>query len=154
MSGLESGRTYYVDPIQPPANQTQTKVALYQSPNQIGSASTVQIGIGSTGGHTFVLEKHANRKLEIDSVFRKFPLSQNLFLSSKHETPTDDIGVLIDGVQIRSPRSSNIIYFGPLESIDIFNGGRDYDVINPPSLEIENVSGNPALADPVLSGVV
>ena len=152
LSGLESGRTYYVDPIQPPANQTQTKVALYQSPNQIGSASTVQIGIGSTGGHTFVLEKHANRKLERDSVFRKFPLSQNLFLSSKHETPTDDIGVLIDGVQIRSPRSSNIIYFGPLESIDIFNGGRDYDVINPPSLEIENVSGNPA--DPVLSGSV
>ena len=30
---------------------------------------------------------------------------------------------------------------GPLESIDVFNGGRDYDVINPPSLEIENVSG-------------
>ena len=48
LSGLESGRTYYVDPVIPNANQSISKIALYQSANQIGSASTIQVGIGTT----------------------------------------------------------------------------------------------------------
>ena len=133
LSGLESGRTYYVDPIVPSANQSISKIALYQSASQIGSASTVQVGIGTTTGHNFVLQKHANKKLESDKIVRKIPLSQNLFISSKHETPTNDIGILRDGVQIRSPISDNKIYFGPLDYVDVINGGRGYDVVNPPT---------------------
>ena len=154
LSGLESGRTYYVDPIIPPANQSISKISLYQSASQIGSASTVQIGIGTTTGHNFVLQKHANKKLESDKIVRKIPLSQNLFISSKHETPTNDIGILRDGVQIRSPISDNKIYFGPLDYVDVINGGKDYDVVNPPTIQIEKSSGVTALVEPVISGTV
>ncbi|MEC8553352.1 MAG: hypothetical protein VXY93_22870, partial [Pseudomonadota bacterium] len=150
----ESGRTYYVDPIIPSANQSISKIALYQSASQIGSASTVQVGIGTTTGHNFVLQKHANKKLEPDKIVRKIPLSQNLFISSKHETPTNDIGILRDGVQIRSPISDNKIYFGPLDYVDVINGGRDYDVVNPPTIQIEKSSGVTALVEPVISGTV
>ena len=109
MSGLEYGGTYYVDPVIPDANQSISKIALYKSANQIGSASTIQVGIGTTTtiDHKFVLQKHANRKLQTDKILRKIPLSQNLFVSSKHDTPVNDIGILRDGVQIRSPISDN-----------------------------------------------
>ena len=154
LSGLESGRTYYVDPIVPSANQSISKIALYQSASQIGSASTVQVGIGTTTGHNFVLQKHANKKLEADKILRRIPLSQNLFISSKHETPTNNVGILRDGVQIRSPISDNKIYFGPLDSVDVINTGRDYDVVNPPTVQIEKSSGVTALVEPVISGSV
>ncbi len=225
--GLESGRIYYVDPITPAVGSNISKVALYQSRSQIGTASTVQLGetksikvvagvstvvgvstvilnnldnvvvndlilgtgipsnatitdfdtntglvtftgsttsvisIGSqitikhaTEDHTFILQSHADRKLQSDRVLRRIPLSQNLFISSKHETPTNDIGILRDGVQIRSPISDDIIYFGNLESVDVLNGGRDYDVINPPSISVEKSSGTTALVQPVVSGSV
>ena len=156
LSGLESGRTYYVDPVIPGPNQSISKIALYQSANQIGTASTIQVGIGTTttNDHSFTLQKHANRKLEPDKILRKIPLSQNLFVSSKHETPTNDIGILIDGVQIRSPISDNKIYYGPLESVEVINSGKDYDVANPPSITVEKSSGTTALVEPVLEGEV
>ena len=84
--------------------------------HQIGTASTIQVGIGTTTtvDHSFILQKHANRKLQSDKILRRIPLSQNLFVSSKHETPVNDIGILRDGVQIRSPISDNKIYYGNL----------------------------------------
>tara|TARA_B100000282_G_scaffold217114_1_gene160853 strand:- start:27 stop:12854 length:12828 start_codon:yes stop_codon:yes gene_type:complete len=154
LSGLESGRTYYVDPVTPPANASISKIALYQSANQIGTASTVQVGIGTSIGHSFVLQEQSNKKLEPDKILRRIPLSQNLFVSSKHEVPVNDIGILRDGVQIRSPISNNIIYYGPLESVDVLNGGSDYDVINPPLIEVESSSGTTALVEPVITGDV
>ena len=154
LSGLESGRTYYVDPVIPPANQSISKIALYQSSNQIGSASTVQIGIGISSGHNFILEKHANRKLETDKILRRIPLSQNLFVSSKHETPVNDIGILKDGVQIRSPISDNNIFYGPLESVDVLNSGKNYDIVNPPIINVESSSGTTALVEPIITGSV
>jgi len=85
---------------------------------------------------------------------KKIPLSQNLFVSSKHEKPVNDIGILIDGVQIKSPVSDDKIYFGPLESIEVLNGGKQYDVTNPPQISVESSSGITALAEPVVSGGV
>ena len=156
LSGLESGRTYYVDPIIPPAGANISKIALYQSRSQIGTASTVQIGIGttSTQDHSFIFKSHENRKLQSDTILRRIPLSQNLSISSKHETPINDIGILRDGVQIRSPISDDVIYYGNLESVDVLNGGRDYDVVNPPSISVESSSGTTALVQPVIRGSV
>ena len=156
LSGLESGATYYVDPIIPPAGANISKIALYLSRSQIGTASTVQIGIGttSTQDHTFIFKTHENRKLQSDKILRKIPLSQNLSISSKHETPINDIGILRDGVQIRSPISDDIIYYGNLESVNVLNGGRDYDVNNPPSVSVEKSTGTTALVQPVVRGSV
>ena len=155
ISGLESGRTYYVDPIIV-QNQNITKLALYESLSQVGGASTAQIGIGTTTSidHNFILQTQGNKKLYVDKILRRIPLSQNLFVSSKHETPVNDIGILRDGVQIRSPISDDNIYYGPLEKIDVFNTGDGYDVLNPPVIEVENLTGNPALVEPVIKGTV
>ena len=155
--GLDTGRTYFVDPVIPDdPSQDITKIRIFNSAAQIGSASTVQVGptTSTTDIHRFVLQKHSSRKLEADKILRKFPLTQNLFVSSKQETPTNDIGILINGVQIRSPISDNQIYYGPLESIDLLNAGSGYDVLNPPIVGIETSTGVGAAVEPILQGTV
>ena len=154
--GLDSGRTYYVDPVIPGANQNISQIRLFNSTAQIGTASTVQVGptTSTTDVHRFVLKAHASRTLEADKILRKFPLSQNLFVPSAQETPTTDIGILINGVQIRSPISDNQIYYGSLESVDLLNSGSDYDVIKPPIIGIETSTGVGAAAEPIVQGTV
>ena len=154
--GLDTGRTYFVDPVIPGPNQNISKIRLFNSTAQIGTGSTVQIGVttSTTDVHRFVLQKHQSRTLEPDKILRKIPLSQNLFVASKQETPFNDIGILINGVQIRSPISDNQIYYGPLESLDLLNGGSGYDVLNPPVVGIETSSGVGAAAEPIVQGTV
>ena len=156
MVGLTSGRLYYVDPQPASSGQNVTTIALYNSRSQIGTASTVLVGVGSelTDKHNFVLQRHSNRKLYSDQILRKIPLFQNLFIDSKHESPVNEIGILRDGVQIHSPISDDNIYYGALEGIDVFNGGSDYDIINPPSVVVETGAGTTALVEPILSGSV
>ena len=154
--GLDTGRTYFVDPVIPQPGQDITKIRVFNSLAQIGSASTVQVGptTSTSDVHRFVLEKHKSRTLEADKILRKIPLSQNLFVSSNQDIPTSDIGILINGVQIRSPISDNQIYYGPLESIDLLNGGSGYDVVNPPIVGIETSSGVGAAVEPIIQGTV
>ena len=84
----------------------------------IGSQITIK---HATEDQSFIFKSHENRKLQSDKILRRIPLSQNLSVSSKHETPTNDIGILRDGVQIRSPLSDDIIYYGNLDSVDVLN---------------------------------
>ena len=156
--GLENGRTYYIDPVIPNSNSKITKIKLYESISQIGTASTVQVGIGTTTSdtHKFILKKHASRSLEPDKILRKFPLSQNLVVPSKQQIPFNDIGMLINGVQIRSPISDNQIFYDPLSSVDVQNEGDGYDVINPPVINVESspASGVDAKIEPIIQGKV
>ena len=154
---MDTGRTYFVDPVIPSdPNQDITKIRIFNSNAQIGTASTVQVGptTSTTDVHKFVLKRHSSRVLDADKILRKFPLSQNLFVTSKQEIPTNDIGMLINGVQIRSPISDNQIFFGSLESIDLLNAGTDYDVLKPPIIGIETSSGVGAAAEPIVRGTV
>ena len=155
--GLDTGRTYFVDPVIPDdPNQDITKIRIFNSNSQIGTASTVQVGptTSTTDIHRFVLKRHSTRVLDADKILRKFPLSQNLFVPSQQDVPTNDIGMLINGVQIRSPISDNQIYFGSLESVDLLNSGSGYDVLKPPIIGIETSSGVGAAAEPIVRGTV
>ena len=64
-----------------------------------------------------------------------------MFVPSQQDVPTNDIGILINGVNIRSPISDNQIYYGSLESVDLLNGGFGYDILKPPVIGIETSSG-------------
>ena len=59
--GLDTGRTYFVDPVIPQPGPDITKIRIFNSLAQIGSASTVLVGTttSTTDVHRFVLEKHA-----------------------------------------------------------------------------------------------
>ena len=62
--------------------------------------------------------------------------------------------MLINGVEIVNYKSDDKIYYGPLKSVSVLNGGIDYDVISPPLISVSPGSGNTALIRPVISGSV
>ena len=154
--GLVDGQLYYVDPQPELAGADITRIALYFSRAQIGTASTVQIGLGSSAfdQHKFTLQRQANKELSSNPILRKFPLSQNLFVSTSNEQTINEIGILKDGVEIVSPVSPDSIFYGPLQDLIVSNGGEGYDVFYPPSIEVEAGLGKTALAEPILSGEV
>ena len=155
--GLIEGQVYYVDPIlETDPNDDITKMALYLSRSQIGSASTIQVGVAASvkDQQIFTLQRHSNKDLSANKILRKFPLSQNLFVSTNDDPSINNNGILKNGVEINSPVSEDRIFYGPIESIELTNGGSDYDVINPPDVIVESGLGDNALIEPIISGSV
>ena len=50
--------------------------------------------------------------------------------------------MLINGVEIRNYKSNDKIFFGPLESISLLNGGKNYDLLAPPNIELSGSGAN------------
>ena len=154
--GLNDGQLYYVDPQVEAPGTDITKIALYLSRAQIGTASTVQIGLGvsTKDQHVFTIQRHHDKKISANKVLRKFPLTQNLINSSNNDENIGDIGILKDGVELRSPVSEDFINYGGLSDVEVINGGSNYDIINPPKIIVETSTGDQALVEPILSGSV
>ena len=53
-------------------------------------------------------------------------------------------GILINGVEILNYKSTDIVSYGELESIEVLSPGSEYDIINPPSLNIDDLVGTGA----------
>jgi len=163
--GLVSGNRYYVDVLENTGG-TNSDIKLYNSRGQQESEDAIILqSNGAAQEHTFTLERHYNRTLDSSSVLRKFPLRQNQFIVGKEEVPTNTIGVLVDGVEIRSSVSDDNIYYGPISKLDLFNSGSGYDILNPPKVVIEDPIvrdsnglkigiGETALVEPILEGSV
>lgn len=65
-----------------------------------------------------------------------------IYDNNKYATKPGNVGIFINGVEISNYKSNDVIYSGKIESISVINGGNDYDVINPPILDIINDSKN------------
>ena len=157
-NGLNDGETYYVSVAEGSDRKT---ISLYNSISAVGSASSVTwndpVGAGGTHVHSFILKDHYQRQLYENRILRKFPLSQDLSVTTEKDVPVNDIGILIDGVQIRSTIANETMTYGPLTTVDVYNSGTGYDVANPPKLSIEaplDSNGETAYAEPIIKGSV
>ena len=157
-NGLNDGETYYVSVAEGSDRKT---ISLYNSISAVGSASSVTwndpVGAGGTHVHSFILKDHYQRQLYENRILRKFPLSQDLSVTTEKDVPVNDIGILIDGVQIRSTIANETMTYGPLTSVDVYNSGTGYDVANPPKLSIEaplDSNGETAYVEPIIKGSV
>ena len=146
--GLETG-SYYVQ-VQSPDNN---KIRLYSSRSFIGGSNYLTFG-PSNGAHKFTLYSQRSGQIGAQKVFKKFPLDTNVKNGNREVTIPGTTGILINGVEINNYKSNDKIYYGPLESIKVLNGGNDYDVINPPLLSITSGTGTTALVQPVISGSI
>ena len=59
---------------------------------------------------------------------------------------------MINGVEILNYKSTDQITYGKINSIDVVDGGNDYDIINPPLLTITDQVGLGATGFPAVSG--
>jgi copper chaperone CopZ len=55
--------------------------------------------------------------------------------------PEEKIGILSNGVEIVTYKSSDFVYYGGLEKINVLSSGFNYDLINPPSILISDSVG-------------
>jgi len=84
----------------------------------------------------------SERYLKTQKLVRKIPKNPTDSLEKNIETiPGRRLGILINGVEILNYKSKECVYHGPIESIDVLDGGYDYDIINPPIISIEDSTG-------------
>jgi len=150
---LVFGQTYYVEVLEDSGRKN--KIRLYNARSFIATQSFVEFGrYGESSNHSFTLLQHYNKSIYPKKSLLKFPLEPNTKADSNVPTEVGAIGKLINGVDIINYKSNDRIYYGPLDSLKIYNGGEDYDVINPPTIVISDPVGfgTTALAQPVVRG--
>ena len=158
LDGLESG-FYFVEKvvgINTSGNEIHNKIRLYQAPAFIEDQDFIEFGVPNNkiGGHTFTLANQYNKKISTQKLLKKFPLDVQQNLGKDVETSSGPVGMLINGVEIQNGKSEDAIFHGEIENFSVIGFGTNYDVVNPPLIEIENVSlgSTEALVSPVLTG--
>jgi hypothetical protein len=149
ISGLTTG--YYYAEV-----RTNNKIRLYSSRSFIAGDQylTYSSPTISVGSDRFILSSQKSAEIAPQKLLKKFPLKQDIGNGSDEITIPGSTGMLINGVEIKNYKSDDKIYYGPLESIEVLNGGTNYDVINPPVISISSGIGVTALVQPVIKGSI
>ena len=67
-------------------------------------------------------------------------------------TPGGFTGVLINGVEILNYKSSDVVYYGKIEEVEVVASGQDFDIIDPPLVFIEDSVGTGATGNVAILG--
>ena len=110
----------------------------------------------NSGSHIFSLIGTVNQKISAQKLLKQFNLEPNIVSSISEKTLPGGTGLLINGVEILNYKSEDKIFFGPLENVQVLNGGSNYDVLKPPTLEVSSpgTGKTTALVQPVVIGKV
>ncbi len=150
ISGLVTG-SYFVEVL--PDGQS---IRLYNSSSFIKQEGFLKLSpsSGAFGNHTFTLYSQRSSKIGPQKLLKKFPLPVNIKNGDNELTIPGNVGMLINGVEVKNYKSHDKVYYGKIDSIDVLNGGKDYDVINLPTLTVSAGIASTAHAQPVVSGSV
>ena len=134
VAGLSTGQSYYV------TNLTPSTISLSLSAENARRSQYVTVfdtdDIGTNTNHLLTPFEVGFGTIGAQKLLRKF--SQPEYGSSKDKTETGKgVGLFVNGVEAYSYKSSDKIYYGSIETIDVLNKGSDYDVINPPRISIQ-----------------
>ena len=143
ISGLSEG-LYYVEVL-----AGINSIRLYSSRSVIGSVNYLQFSNFPSGTHNFTILEQKEKVISPQKIFKKFSLEPSISKKGTDATEVGPVGLLINGVEVLSYKSDNKIYYGPLNSVKVLNGGGNYDVINPPLLTVDFGS---ATIQPVIRG--
>jgi len=149
VAGLSTGQSYYV------TNLTQSTIALSLSAENARRSQYVfafdTADIGTNTNHSLTPFEVGFGTIGAQKLVRKF--TQPEFGSTKDKTETGKgVGLFVNGVEAYSYKSSDKIYYGSIESVDVLNTGSDYDVINPPRVSIQQ-NGHTGIGASVIAHV-
>jgi hypothetical protein len=140
--GISSG-VYYVKKI----NGSQSQLKLSRSKYDIESGKFVGIGetnLTTSSNNTISLLRLSKENDSIDSQKLVRVIKNPVNDEKTYKTPTGTTGILINGVEILNYKSNDFVHYGPIKSIEVLSPGNNYDVINPPTLEISSSIGSTA----------
>ena len=147
LNGLSEG-FYYVKKL------IGGRIKLYQSLALIDADTAVGFTADGTNNHDFLLAGQKDDSISPQSLLKKFPHIQDLKTGTSVETIPGSTGMMVNGVEVYNYKSLDKVYYGPIESVNVYNGGKDYDVLNLPSITVAAGSGTTAKIQPVVSGSV
>ena len=117
----------------------ENTIKLSRSRSNIYNENYVSIS-GTVSNNVLEYTPFAYQKLEPQKLIRK--ISDAVNDEEDHETTPGLTGILINGVEILNYKSNDIVYYGSIEEIDVTSGGSNYDIINPPVLQVSDVVGS------------
>jgi hypothetical protein len=143
-SGIKTG-IYHVTAVGDNKDSKQIKLSLSKSDLYSGVYVNFDRTITSD---SFVKLDYENKSVLNQKLFKKFNYvkgDSTLKQVADRTTNNRQIGILVNGTEIYSPTLfDENIYYGKLDGVTVTNQGKGYDVINPPELEITDVSGKDA----------
>ena len=136
------------------------QIKLYPSRSFIATSDAVEFTKPSilTGTHDFVRADQGSKSIFPSRTLKRFILEQDLKSGKEQQTTSErtldgQTGILINGVEIVNYKSDKVVYYGPLIDLEVVNKGRNYDVANPPEIEIEgDLVGARAKANVIIEG--
>lgn len=142
--GLSKG-TYYIKKV----DNNSFSLATSRSNLLEGKYLTVS---GTVTNNTLDYNDFAGKTLNNQKLIRK--ISQPSDRKSVEPTPIGNTGILLNGVEILNYKSQNSVFYGPIDSVDVVSSGDDYDIINPPLIEITDAQGFGAKVNPEVVGTL
>ena len=152
LDGLEDGVSYFVKIL-----ADKKKIQLYRSRSLIDADNATTptreyfSAPATSGFHKFTLVTQKTQFIHPQKLLRKFPYSLDVKTGKNTVTSPGALGMLVNGVEVINYKSEDKVYYGPLESVRVFNGGTNFDVVNLPSITIE-AGLTTALVQPVVKG--
>jgi len=152
LDGLEDGVSYFVKVL-----ADKKKIQLYRSRSLIDADNSIAptreyfSAPATSGFHKFTLVTQKTQFINPQKLLRKFPYVLDVKTGENTVTAPGALGMLVNGVEIINYKSEDKVYYGPLESVRVYNGGSNFDVVNLPSITIE-AGLTTALVQPVVRG--
>jgi len=100
------------------------------------SQATVQTTVTN---NTFEKYDFHNKQVLPQKLLREFSIP--VYDGKKYETTIGYNGMLINGVEVISYKSKDLVYYGTLKNINVTGGGYNYDVMTPPFLAVNDGVG-------------
>ncbi len=132
LTNLNESQPYYIKKV----DGNTVKLAYTAENVRRGQFITAFSGSDISGISTHFLTPSivSGTSLGPQKILRKFEEPE--FAADKTKTVQGGVGLLVNGVEAYSYKSTDIVYYGPLESVDVLNTGSDYDIINPPRIAV------------------
>ena len=132
LTNLNENQPYYIKKV----DDNTVKLAYTAENVRRGQFLTAFGGSDISGISTHFLTPSivSGTSLGAQKILRKF--GEPEFAADKTKTVQGGVGLFANGVEAYSYKSTDIIYYGPLESVEVLNTGSDYDVINPPRIAV------------------
>ena len=132
LDNLEENQAYYVKKID------DNTLALAYTPENVRRGQYItSVAVSDLTGittHFLTPQNVFGSDLGAQKLLRKFPVPE--FGGTKTKTVQGGVGLFANGVEIYSYKSTDKVFYGPLENVEVLNQGSGYDVINPPRLAV------------------
>jgi hypothetical protein len=135
--GISKG-IYYVKKV------SKDSFSLSTSRTNLKAGNFVSL-FGTVANNTLSYNDFSGKTLNHQKLLRKIP--QSVSATEPALTPIGNTGILNNGVEILNYKSQDAVFYGPIDSIVVISPGSEYDVINPPIIEITDETGINAQAN-------